>query len=158
MRGTDGRQTCDQKRADGTLNLPVWFLRNRCPGSRHHLAMNLYIYSASFSENNHFEKTYFPLCLQQDLQGEKTDLELVFIMPFSVLGSVCWTNSTIISLKICVYSAPVGPLQCPAPGRAHRTIQQIHCAKAVHLLKAKTHIFPNLFLSPYSFPIQDPPL
>lgn len=129
--------------------------------------MNLYIYSASFSERNHFEKTDFPQCLQQELQGEKTDLELVFIMPFSVL--VLYVGWTPLSYHLkAVYSAPVGSLQCPAPGRAHSTIQTVgnravQFSKSIvqsqsHLLKAKAHIFPNLFLSPYSFPIQDPPL
>ena len=84
------------------------------------------------------------------------------------VSSVCWTNSTLIPLKNCVYSTPVGPLQCPAPGRAHNAIQTVgnravQFSKSIvqsqsHLLKAKAHIFPNLFLSPYSFPIQDPPL
>lgn len=104
MWGTDGRQACDQKRAGGNLNLPMWFLRNRCPGS-HHLAMNLYIYSASFSESNHFENTDFPQCLQQDLQGEKTDLELIFIMPFSVL--VLYVGQTPPSYRLKTVSIPL---------------------------------------------------
>ena len=72
--------------------------------------MNLYIYSASFSESNHFENTDFPQCLQQDLQGEKTDLELIFIMPFSVL--VLYVGQTPPSYRLKTVSIPL--LQDPS--------------------------------------------